>query len=162
MDIRSLSELSYSPSKQTFDVLTPNFIYLNSDKLSLYIVQKGEEMRMDLVIMSIYDDATFLADIDVLLFLNGIDNPLNINAGDTIYYPPSDQLSSYRYIAENLSNAGMSVRNRLATPNKTVKKDPNRKKFLDNGFALPPVVLDSAKAPVRVENDKIVIGGLNS
>ncbi len=161
MDIVSLSQLSFSKVDQLFDMYSPNLVYIRSESLTPYLVQKGEEMRIDLVIMSIYDDARYLEDVDVLLFLNNIDNPLNINAGDIIYYPPPDQLSSHRAIFDNLSRSGKSVRERLATPNKTQKKDPNRKKFLDNGFALPPVVLDEAKSPVRLEDGKIVIGGLN-
>jgi hypothetical protein len=154
MDIVSLSQLSFSKVDQLFDMYSPNLVYIRSESLTPYLVQKGEEMRIDLVIMSIYDDARYLEDVDVLLFLN-------INAGDIIYYPPPDQLSSHRAIFDNLSRSGKSVRERLATPNKTQKKDPNRKKFLDNGFALPPVVLDEAKSPVRLEDGKIVIGGLN-
>ena len=54
-----------------------------------------------------------------------------------------------------------TVRKALAVPNKTTKKDGNRRKFIENGYSLPPVVLDESKPPVRVEDDKIVIGGLN-
>jgi hypothetical protein len=130
--------------------------------LGTYIVQQGEEMRMDLVMMSIYDDASVLKSMDVLLFINNIDNPLNIMVGDIIYHPPLDVLDSYRYTFEPSSRAGENVRKALAVPNKTTKKDGNRRKFVENGYSLPPVVLDESKPPVRVEGDKIVIGGLNS
>jgi hypothetical protein len=119
-------------------------------------------MRMDLVMMSIYDDASVLKSMDVLLFINNIDNPLNIMVGDIIYHPPLDVLDSYRYTFEPSSRAGENVRKALAVPNKTTKKDGNRRKFVENGYSLPPVVLDESKPPVRVEGDKIVIGGLNS
>ena len=83
-------------------------------------------------------------------------------AGDIIYHPPLDVLDSYRYTFEPSSEAGENVRKALAVPNKTTKKDGNRRKFVENGYSLPPVVLDESKPPVRVEGDKIVIGGLNS
>lgn len=161
MDIISLSQLPFSRTKQEFNLYLPQFFYLNSDNLSTYVVQRGEEMRIDLVIMSIYDDSRYLEEVDVLLFINNIDNPLNINAGDVIYYPPAEALSSYRFIIDANSKGGGDIRSVLAVPNKTMKKDPSRKRFLDNGYALPPVVLDEAKSPVRLENGNIVIGGLN-
>lgn len=161
MDIISLSQLSFSKAKQEFNLFIPQFFYLKSDLLGEYVVQKGEEMRIDLVIMSIYDDTRYLEEVDVLLFINNIDNPLNVNVGDVIYYPPAESLSSYRFIIDTASKGGADVRNILSVPNKTMKKDPNRKKFVDNGYVLPPVVLDEAKSPVRLEDGNIVIGGLN-
>ena len=92
----------------------------------------------------------------------GIDFFRNIMVGDIIYHPPLDVLDSYRYTFEPSSRAGENVRKALAVPNKTTKKDGNRRKFVENGYSLPPVVLDESKPPVRVEGDKIVIGGLNS
>jgi hypothetical protein len=59
------------------------------------------------------------------------------------------------------SKAGQNIRRALSVPNKTTKIDKNRKKFTDDGFLLPPVVLDETKPPVRLENGNIVIGGLN-
>lgn len=161
MDIVSLSQLKYGQISKSFSILEPKLAYISTDILDYYIVQKGEEMRIDLVMMSIYEDSSTLKDIDVILFVNNIDNPLNICVDDVIYYPPYESLSSYRYIIETSSRAGESVRAKLATPNKTTVKDPARKKFVDNGYSLPPVVLDEAKAPVRLENGKIVMGGLN-
>jgi hypothetical protein len=162
MNIVSLRDASFSKRFSTFDIYTPSFVYFKSESLTPYLVQKGEEMRIDLVIMSIYDDARFLEDTDVILFINNIDNPLNINVGDVIYYPPSEQLDSFRAVIESLAEPGSSVKKALATPNKTQRKDSNRKKFVDSGYALPPVVLDESKPPVRLEDGKIVIGGLNS
>jgi hypothetical protein len=59
------------------------------------------------------------------------------------------------------SKTGQNIRKALSVPNKTTKIDKNRKKFIDDGFVLPPVVLDETKPPVRLEGGKIVIGGLN-
>jgi hypothetical protein len=160
MDIISISSLKYNRNTQLYNFYYPVLYYSNAD-LNEYVVQPGEDMRLDLVMMSIYDDSSLLEEMDVILFINNIDNPLNINEGDIIYYPPGDALSSYRFTFETSSLAGQNIRKALATPNKTTKKDNNRKKFLDNGYSLPPVVLDESKAPVRLENNKIVIGGLN-
>jgi len=165
MNIISLESLKYNVYTKLYNFNYPVLAYVDNNldaTLAKYVVQKGEEMRVDLVMMSIYDNTSILKNIDVLLFINNIDNPLNIMVGDIIYYPPLDVLDSYRYVFESNSRAGENVRKALAVPNKTTKKDGNRRKFIENGYSLPPVVLDESKPPVRVEGDKIVIGGLNS
>jgi hypothetical protein len=164
MNITSLVSLKYNIYTKLYNFYYPvlAYVHIKIDKsLDTYIVQQGEEMRIDLVMMSIYDDVYSLKNIDVLLFINNIDNPLNIMVGDIIYHPPLEALDSYRYSFEPSSRAGENVRKALAVPNKTTNKDGNRRKFVENGYSLPPVVLDESKPPVRVEGDKIVIGGLN-
>jgi len=164
MNIISLESLKYNIYTNLYNFYYPVLAYVDTKvekNLAKYIVQQGEEMRMDLVMMSIYDDVSILKSMDVLLFINNIDNPLNIMEGDTIYYPPVEALDAYRYSFEPSSRAGENVRKALAVPNKTTKKDGNRRKFIENGYSLPPVVLNESKSPVRVEGDKIVIGGLN-
>lgn len=164
MNIISLESLKYNTYTKLYNFSYPVLAYVDNNleqSLAKYVVQQGEEMRIDLVMMSIYDDVSILKSLDVLLFINNIDNPLNIMVGDIIYYPPIDVLDSYRYSFEPSSRTGENVRKALAVPNKTTKKDGNRRKFVENGYSLPPVVLDESKPPVRVEGDKIVIGGLN-
>ena len=86
VDIKSLSELKYNKVSRRFNLYTPQFVYTQGN-LNTYTVQTGEEMRIDLVMMSIYNDPYVLKDTDIILFLNDIDNPLNINVGDVIRYP---------------------------------------------------------------------------
>lgn len=160
MDIVSLSNLKFNQTTRRFNLFYPQLIFSESG-LSKYTVQDGEEMRIDLVMMSIYDNVLSLKDTDIILFLNGIDNPLNINVGDEILYPPLDYMDNFRYYFENTQRAGENVIKQLAVPNKTSRPDPARKKFTENGYSLPPVVLDESKPPVRLEGNKIVIGGLN-
>jgi hypothetical protein len=162
MDIYSLSQLNYNQTTQLFNIYYPQFFYTRKETLNKYIVQRGEEMRIDLVMLSMYNENTLvLPSIDVILFINGIDNPLNIFVGDVLYYPPQEALDSYRFVFTEGSKTGQNIRKALSVPNKTTKVDKNRKKFIDDGFLLPPVVLDETKSPVRLEGGKIVIGGLN-
>jgi hypothetical protein len=162
MDIYSLSQLNYNQTTQLFNIYYPQFFYTRKETLNKYIVQRGEEMRIDLVMLSMYNEDTLvLPSIDVILFINGIDNPLNIFVGDVLYYPPQEALNSYRFVFNQDSKTGQNIRKALSVPNKTTKIDKNRKKFIDDGFVLPPVVLDETKPPVRLEGGKIVIGGLN-
>lgn len=162
MDIISLSNLKVDKIKNTYNLYYPQLVYFSKDGLNEYTVQSGEEMRIDLVMMSIYNTPLSLPELDVILFINNIDNPLNIKKGDSILYPPMEALSSYRYELDDSYKSGENVRKALAVPNKTTLKDPNRKKFLENGYVLPPTVLDDSKPPVRLEGDKIVIGGINN
>ena len=87
MNIKSLSELKYNKNSKMYNLYNPDLYFLQMNLYS-YTVQKEEEMRIDLIMMSIYDDDKYtLEDVDVILFINGIDNPININVGDVIYYP---------------------------------------------------------------------------
>lgn len=161
MNIKSFSKLKYNRISKRYNLFYPKLVY-NFGSLKRYEVQEDEEMRMDLVMKSMYSYDYSIEDMDVILFINGIDNPLNIKRGDFIYYPSSyEQLESYRGELSDKSKSGEDVRKALSSPNKATKVDPNRKKFLDNGYYLPPVVTDSEKAPIRLEGDKIVIGGIN-
>jgi hypothetical protein len=162
MDIYSLSQLNYNSVTRLFDIYYPQFYYSRKEDLNIYVVQKGESMRIDLVMMSMYnEDPYVLKHIDVILFINDIDNPLNIFEGDILYYPAQESLDSYRYVFTSGYTPGQNIRKALSVPNKTTSKDSNRKKFIENGFVLPPVVLDETKPPIKVEGNKIVIGGLN-
>ncbi|MCK9475542.1 MAG: hypothetical protein M0R46_06480 [Candidatus Muirbacterium halophilum] len=159
MNIKSLETLKYDSNTDLFDMFIPQFLNTGAE-LNTYVVQIYEEMRIDSVMMSMYNnDVNVLSDIDVILFINGIDNPLNIQVGDILYYPPIENLSSYRNVYD--SKQSTDIKKILATPNKTTKTDNNRTSYVENGYTLPPVVMEQPKEPVRVEDNKIVIGGLN-
>jgi hypothetical protein len=160
MNIKSLTQLKRK--KDIYDLFTPMIVRSIDDKsLDSYSVKRGEEMRIDLVMLSIYDDdATVLNNIDIICFINDIDNPLNIFIGQDIYYPPSSQLDSYRILV-NSKNSSSQVKNKLAVPNKTTRKDNNRSKYVENGYSLPPVVLNTPQSPVRLEGQNIVVGGVS-
>jgi hypothetical protein len=161
MDIKSLSNLKFNIAEKRYNLFYPRLAHFGNEGLYVYKVQEGEEMRIDLIMMSIYSDNMTLEDIDIILFINNIDNPLNIKAGDLIYYPPLESFETYRIEFNDKDKTGEDVRKALSIPNKTTKVDNNRKKFIEDGYSLPPVVLDKPKPPVKLEDSKIVIGGLN-
>ncbi len=160
MDITTLSNLKFNNKTKLYNLYYPNLLYLRTADLYRYEVKRDEEMRIDSVMTSVYSDQYSMNDVDIILFINGITNPLSIKEGDILYFPPMAALSSYRYVF-NIESSGERVREKLAVPNKTTKKDSNRKKFTDNGYSLPPVVLEATKPPVKLEDGKIIIGGLN-
>lgn len=157
MNIKSLSNVRWV--NQKWDLTVPSFKF-PSTVLDVYEVQKGEDMRIDLVMKSIYDDIYTFSDIDVILYINGIDNPLNIREGMVLYYPPSESFEEYRYYESERASGGRSVRQTLGVLNKTTRVDEKRKKFLDSNYSLPPVVLRESAPAVTMDGTSIRIGGL--
>ena len=112
MDIYSLhKQVKFNNRQNLFDLFEPTFFFRTDIPLGQYVVTIDEEMRPDLLMKNIYNIDyslldTFLEDIDVLLFINNIDNPLNIKSGMVVNYPLSiESFSSYRYTStENTSN----------------------------------------------------------
>jgi hypothetical protein len=163
MDIVSISETRYINSsidvQAGWDIFAPSF-FNNDDTLNIYEVQKGEDMRIDLVMKSIYDDSYSLKDLDVILYINDIDNPLNIREGMMLYYPEPDKLINFRYYQNGGDTVSKSIQAQLGVLNKTTRKDENRKKFLDANYSLPPTVMRESKPAVTISNGSIFVGGL--
>jgi hypothetical protein len=96
------------------------------------------------------------------LYINGIDNPLNIVEGMILKFPLYEMLETFRMFIND--NKVKSVRDTLAVaaPNKSTRKDSSRQKFVENNYLLPPVVLDKTRDPVRTGENTILIGGMNN
>lgn len=158
MNIKSISEAKYNNG--VYEIETPSFFYNPDIRLNSYVVQQNEEMRIDLVMQSIYGDGYNFEDLDVILYINGIDNPLNIREGSTILYPSMEDVSNFRYYEKGNYTENKKISEKLSVPNKTTRKDSSRENFVNNGYSLPPVVLAESKPPIRVDEKTIFIGGL--
>lgn len=125
-------------------------------------VKSWQAMRIDLIISSIYGDTvTAMEAIDVILTLNGIDNPLNIKEGTRIYYPKNiDSIDNYRVPPEELPGEARNPLAVLGKANKNTKIDPKRAAFVKNGYSLPPTVNRTPINPVRVESGNLLAGGV--
>ena len=134
-----------------YDLIEPTFKSNIKIPLSTYIVPPEEEMRIDLICNSIYNNPDYC---DFILNLNDIDNPLNILSGDTILFVDVSAISSYRI------NTGGDKDNRkqLLNTNKISKKDSNRKKYIDENYSLPPTYSQTLNNPVQIESGQISIG----
>jgi hypothetical protein len=167
MDFRVLTEFTeFDVELDLFDLARPSFILRTDVDLAVIKVERKHEMRPDLLFQDMYENLderqvrAFLENIDIILFLNNIDNPLNIKEGMILAYPTSiEDFKKYRF-KEAPEDNKISVKERLVVPNKSTKKDKNREKFKENGFSLPPTVLDKPRPPVRIENGQFSIGGL--
>lgn len=148
------------------DLFTSCFVYDPTIPLSEYTVQREEEMRLDLIMGNMYDVEglelfDYLAEMDIILFINGIDNPLNIREGLVLRYPEFADFDKFRINdVDRDFNKTNNISKRLSFPNKKTRKDKSRQDFIKNGYSLPPVVLETPKDPVRIEDGKFSIGGL--
>ena len=157
MNIKSFDDIRWTNNKWNLNV--PSFKMIQPS-LASYTVQRGEDMRIDLVMKSIYDDIYNYKDIDILLYINNIDNPLNIREGMILYYPESSAFEGYRFYEEVSAAVKKSVKQSLGVLNKTTRVDEKRKKFLDSDYSLPPVVLQESRPSVTMDDNKIKVGGL--
>jgi hypothetical protein len=166
MNIKSLAEalVVYRGDQALVDLFTPSMAFSGEFDLFKYKVEPGLEGRIDLIMQDIYGPDNYLyADIDVILYINNIDNPIGILSGTEILYPRKDNLDSFRWRPNEESNTGYSVdrvASKITYPNKTSTVDPNRKKFLSNNVSVPPTVNRGTRPPVSVEEGKIIIGGI--
>jgi hypothetical protein len=157
MDIKSFDEIRWVDGK--WNLYSPPF-RMKDFPLESYTVQRGEDMRIDLVMKSIYDDVYTFSDLDIILHINHIDNPLNIREGMIIFYPLYESLAEYRFTESITTSSSKSVKQSLGVLNKTTRVDEKRKKFLDSDYSLPPVVLPESRPSVTVDDNKIIVGGL--
>jgi len=136
---------------ELYDMTKLTFKYNYSEvKYLEYKIQKGEEMRIDLVCYSIYGNTNY---IDIILSVNKISNPLNIKEGITIIYPLESDISYLRIIDTSLTD----VQSTLST-NKVTKIDNNRKKYVEENYSLPPTVLNKPTKQVEIKNNDIKVG----
>jgi len=166
MDIKIINEfVRFDEDLDLFDLAQPYLVLRDDVNLAEFEIEEWHEMRVDLLFRDMYDllpneVGIYLGNLDIILFINNIDNPLNIKKGMTLLYPTNlDDFDKFRFV-EDPTVAKTSVKERLVVPNKNTKKDKNREKFKENGFSVPPTVLDKPRPPVRIENGQFSIGGL--
>lgn len=166
MDIKSINEYTkIDEDLELFDLTTPSFIWRNDLKLSEYTVEKKHEKRIDLLFQDIYniesnEVGVHLENIDILLHINNIDNPLSLKKGLVILVPSFKDFDKYRYKLSELESEKTNIRERLVVPNKSTRKDVSRQKFKENNYSLSPVILNEPRRPVRITNSRFSIGGL--
>lgn len=149
MKIYDIDQLK-KDSSGNYDLTQPTFQFTQTS-YGVYTVQRGEEMRMDLVCESIYNDVDH---IDILCNINNIDNPLNIKEGQQIIYVvDKNSIGNMRY-----SDIETQDIKSLGNSNKSTRKDSNRKKYIDDKLSLPPTILEKRVDQFNVDNGRIVLG----
>ena len=143
--------------------IRPDENVMDANQLMVYyVVPKWQEMRIDLVMTSIYgNDPAAMSAIDVILVLNNIDNPMNIKANQVLKCPKSlDAIDDFRYDPVEIKGEAENPLELLAKANKNTKVDPKRKAFIENGYAVPPTVNKTPISPIRVETGNFLAGGV--
>jgi hypothetical protein len=134
-----------------YNFFDPTYQGNDSINLQTHVVAPEEEMRIDLICNNIYNSVD---QVDILLDINDVDNPLNIMMDDVILYPSRSAIPEY-YIKVIDNN---NIRAKLLNSNKSSRKDTNRKQYVEQNFALPPTFVETPTAPVKILNNQIVIG----
>jgi hypothetical protein len=161
MDIEYFNLVKYSNELKRYALETPSHVYTNY-VLEEYIVQEHEEMRFDLIIESMYESTLYYEYLDVILYINDIDNPLNVLPGKKILYPSKEDLDSYRMIIQKTEILGDNNKNMNGNHTKVNRVDKNRADFINNNYTLNPVQSPDNQGSVKMINNSVVISGLNS
>lgn len=167
MDITSLQRDTKFDTKGMYDLFATTFFYNTTVPLKEYVVTMDDEMRIDLVFRNMYEIELnilhlYLQDVDIILYINNIDNPLNLKEGMILRYPEIGNMDKFRYVpttsqTSNDISKQLGVQN---SPDKTNKVDSIRQQYIENDYSLPPVVLDTPKESVRLIDGRFSIGGL--
>ena len=175
MDIKSLNEQLLPNKRKDFKFYNLFRPTIKNDspeaKYQTYVVQQEDEMRIDLIFQKMYDLQSnevgpYLENIDIILTINNIDNPLNITQGMVLKYPELGSFNLFRIENDEESfQKKKSIMEKLGKPNKQTKVDPKRKSYLNAGNSLPPTVNAKPKAPVTLSDKggsggSFLIGGL--
>lgn len=151
MDLHNLNVLKRNSNTGLYDLNKTTYKYVPNIATYTYIVEKHEEMRIDLVSNSIYQTTQY---VDFLLDYNNIDNPLNIKEGDEIKYVDAQFIVQFQVS----DDSAVEVRNKLLNPNKGKRVDTNRINYIEQSFSLPPTINDEPVDQVKIEGDNIIIG----
>jgi len=152
MKIDDIDKLKKSTSDNLYD-LTKLTFRSTFDGLNFgeYKIQKGEEMRIDLICQSIYGNIDY---VDIILNINNISNPLNVKEGTLIIYPSADSIADLKLKDSKNNNVQVS----LSSGNKASSPDPERQKYIEENYSLPPTIMDRPTEQVIVSGDTIKIG----
>lgn len=151
-----------------YNLFHPSFNSQLPYAFDTFEVRQEHEMRIDLIFKEMYQidvvGPEIMNDIDVILHINGIMNPLNIKRGMILYYPEYGNLQNYRLTDEFVKDTSRNKnanKNILLVPNKGKTKDPAREAYKNNGYSAPPTAQAIPREPVRITSDgKFSIGGL--
>jgi len=165
MDIEYFKLVKYSNTLGRYALETPSHIYENLI-LDTYIVQEHEEMRFDLIMESIYESSLYYEYLDVILYINSIDNPLNVLNGQVILYPSKDDLDSFRLKIQSTEFLGETP-SINGNHSKVNRVDQNRIDFINNNYTLNPVQSTDNQSSIVLTNSSpggdamFTIKGLN-
>lgn len=141
IDILQKIDGLYNLDQQTFTLQTRT-------QDSIYIVDRTQEMRIDLICNTIYGNTD---NIGFLLYYNNIDNPLNIKTGDAIKWINPDLVNEFRLRTEPQAQQEF-----INTLNRGSTIDPSRRNY--NSRLKNPTINETPNQQIIDRNGTIVIG----
>jgi hypothetical protein len=81
-----------------YDLFEPTYRTRTGFAMESFLVSREQEMRIDLVCNEIYGSVD---EVDVIMSINQIDNPLNIKEGDTIMFVNYETLQELFILEEH-------------------------------------------------------------
>jgi hypothetical protein len=155
-NIRSLENLSRDTNQSNYyDLFVQHYSALGDDvQLRIYVVDRSREMRLDLVCTDLYGDIT---NLQLLMFINNIDNPFGVQESDIIFWVDGKDISKVTTIDPKILDDG---RDNLINAFKASLSDPSRNAYLQGRGAdqLPPNVLPSNAPKIQIDNNAIIVG----
>ncbi len=146
MNIYDLEILTRESDQYNLDQRTYNWSL--SVPFEQYVVDRSEEMRIDLICQSIYGN---IDNIGFLMYYNNIDNPLNIKSGDSIRFISEDLIGLFK-----ISSDERTSREFLEGLNRGSQVDPNRTDY--NNLSNNPTFNSQPVEQVVDRNGVIIIG----
>lgn len=146
MNIYDLEILTRESDQYNLDQRTFNWSL--SVPFEQYIVDRSEEMRIDLICQSIYGN---IDNIGFLMYYNNIDNPMNIKSGDSIRFISEDLIGLFK-----ISSDERTSREFLEGLNRGSQVDPNRTDY--NNLSNNPTFNSQPVEQVVDRNGVIIIG----
>lgn len=135
------------------DLTRKSFTLPDVTKSQPYIVPEEFAMRPDLACVSLYNNQNLL---DVLLKFNGISNPFSLNAGDLLYAPSIQDLTSSVGLDVQIVDKGTITNAQKTLTPKTVQ-DAKRLALI-NAPAAPNNVNTPSDNNVTVNNGQVHFG----
>jgi hypothetical protein len=152
MKIFDLEQLSRDRKQgNLYNLFQPTFQSPKGKGDQIYEVMEEKNMRIDLVSNELYKTTD---NLDYLMNLNEIDNPLNIMSGDKLFYTNEEVITAFRKQDLELE----ITRDELVDVEKQTKLDPDRQKYVEQGFSVIPTVNDVPKDPISFSDTRIIIG----
>ncbi len=155
-NITSLTNLSRDVNQSNYyDLFVQTYASLGDDvQLRYYIVDRSRAMRLDLVCTDLYGD---ISNLQMLMFINNIDNPFGVKENDLIFWIEAKDLSKATVVDPKVLDDG---RDNLINAFKASVSDPARSAYLQNrgNDQLPPNVVADNSPKIIIDNNKIIVG----
>ena len=152
MDIKDLDLLKRDINQgNLYDLTQNNLKFVPNLPSTYFVLSDEEEMRADLVSYAIYNNVD---NVDYLLNLNDIDNPLNLMSGDYIKWVSPTTLNSIEINVSKVDTVSLGLLN----TNKKTQVDPTRQVYVSNEYSFPPTFNEAGGPPAAISGNTIILG----